>query len=199
MVYQFREEVGTAKKAAMGEMYHLAKEHIRAGERLVNFASGHPDPEVFPDKIIRKYVSRAVVEYDDTSFSYDPAGYVLLRGVLREFVNQKGATVKPEDDLLVTYGSTEAVYLAASVFVGRGDRVIVEVPSYVNAIKVFELLGAQVVGVPVEEDGVNLEALENTIKCGGGGYALFIRSRISGIPRALRCPVKNVRKYMSSY
>lgn len=196
MVYQFREEVRAARKAAMGEMYRLAQEHMETGERLVNFASGHPDPEVFPDKIIRKYLSQAVTEYDDTSFLYEPAGYEPLRGALREFANRRGTVVKPSDGLLVTYGSTEAVYLAASVFVSRGDRVIVEEPSYVNALKAFELLGAEVVGIPVEEDGVNLEALENTMKY-GGGYLFSTLFQTLGIPRALRCPDKNVRKCMN--
>lgn len=75
-------------------------------------------------------------------------------------------TVKTEDDLIITYGSVEAIFLTASALVGRGDKVIVEIPSYVNAIKSFQIQGAEVLGVSMEEDGVNLDELELAMKKG---------------------------------
>ena len=62
MNYQFRDEVRNAKKAAMGEMYHLAKENLSSEDKLINFASGHPSMEVFQDKMIKKYMTLAMEE-----------------------------------------------------------------------------------------------------------------------------------------
>lgn len=167
MNYHFRKEVQEAKKAAMGEMYHLAKESLKDGDRLINFASGHPSTDVFQDEFLKKYMNIAMESGAKDILQYGAhAGYMPLRNSFRQFVNEKGLTAKEEDDLIITYGSVEAIYLASSVFVSRGDKVIVEVPSYVNAIKSFQIQGADVIGVGLEEDGVNLEELEAAMKQG---------------------------------
>lgn len=189
MNYQFRNEVTGIKKAAMGEMFQLAKEHLEDKGKLINFASGHPSTEVFQEKLIRKYINLAVEKCDQNSFEYDIQGYEPLMHVLKAFVNQKGNTIKTEDDLLITYGSTEAVYLAASALVGYGDKVVVEVPSYVNAIKSFRLLGGEVIGVHMEDDGVNIDELENIMKC-GGGVSLFYTIPNFGNPSGITMSLK---------
>lgn len=196
MNYQFRNEVADMKKAAMGEMFQMAKENLDDKGKLINFASGHPATEVFQDRLIRKYINMAVEKSDEAHFEYDIQGYEPLIHVLKGFVNQKGNTIKTEDDLLITYGSTEAVYLAASALVGYGDKVVVEVPSYVNTIKSFQLLGGEIIGVHMEEDGVNIEELENIMNA-GGGYHCFIQSPTLEILLESLCPLKSARQYMN--
>lgn len=171
MDYQFREEVCSAKKAAMGEMFNLAKKNIKTGDKLINFASGHPSTDVFQDKLIKKYMNLAVDEIGKNEFHYDTYyGYEPLRKSLKKFINTKGNVIKQDDDLMITYGSTEAVFLTASALIDSGDKVIVEMPSYVNAIKAFQLLGGEVIGVRMEDDGVDLEELEKIMR---GGVKLF--------------------------
>ena len=164
MEYQFKDEVRNAKRAAMGEMFHLAKAHLGEQDRLINFASGHPSTEVFQDAFIKKYINTAMKEADKDMFQYGAhVGYEPLRQVFRQFANKKGNVIKSDDKLIITYGSVEAIFLTAFALVGRGDKVIVENPSYVNAIKAFQLLGAEVVGVSMEEAGVNLDELEKAM------------------------------------
>ena len=123
MDYRFREEVLAARKAAMGEMVSLAKENLREEDKLINFASGHPSTEALQDQMIRKYISLAMEESDKELFQYGPhAGYMPLRKTLIQFRNQKGEFVKHSDDLLITYGSTEAVFLAACALLAPGDK-----------------------------------------------------------------------------
>lgn len=195
MNYQFRREVQTAQKAAMGEMFHLAKAHLKAGEKLINFASGHPSTDVFQDKFLKKYINLAMEDGAKDILQYGAhAGYMPLRRAFRQFVNEKGMTVKEEDDLIITYGSVEGIFLATSVLVSRGDKVIVEVPSYVNAIKSFQLQGADVVGVSMEEDGTNLEELEEAMK---KGAKFFILCQILEILQESQCLWQSGRRYMS--
>lgn len=168
MIFQFREEIRNVQKAAMGEMFQLAKENLKEGERLINFASGHPSTEIFQDTLIRKYINLAMEEKGKELLQYGAhAGYLPLRNFLTQFINQSGAIVGEEDELVITYGSTEALFLTASAMVGVGDKVIMEVPSYVNAIKAFQILGADIIGVRTEEDGVNLNELEQAMRKGG--------------------------------
>jgi len=167
MNYQFRSEVQNAKKAAMGEIFNLAKENLKEGDRLINFASGHPSTDVFQDDLLKKYLDLAMESGAKDILQYGAhAGYMPLRNSFRQFANERGMTVKKEDDLIITYGSTEAIFLTAYAFLSKGDKVIVEVPSYVNAIKSFQIQGAEVIGVGMEEDGVNLEELELAMKRG---------------------------------
>lgn len=167
MDYRFRDEVFNAKKAAMGEMYNLAKEHLRDGDKLINFASGHPSTEVFQDKLIKRYLNLTMEVAEKDILQYGAhAGYLPLRQTFKKFVNEKGNVVKPEDDLIITYGSVEAIFLTALALVNKGDKVIVEVPSYVNAIKSFQIQGAEVIGVPMQDDGVDLEKLESAMRQG---------------------------------
>ena len=161
MNYQFRDEVRNAKKAAMGEMFNLAKENMKPGDKLINFASGHPSTEVFQDEMIKKYMNLAMYEAEKDILQYGAhAGYMPLRKSFIKFINEKGEIVKPGNDLIITYGAVEAIFLTASSLINPGDKVVVEVPSYVNAIKSFQILGAEVIGVHMENDGVNLEELE---------------------------------------
>jgi len=161
MDYRFRNEIRDAERAAMGEMYRLAKENLKDGDKLINFASGHPATEVFQDDFIKKYINLTMEEAGKDMFQYGAhAGYMPLRETFKKFVNTKGNVVKQGDDLVITYGSVEAIFLATFVLVEPGDKVVVEIPSYVNAIKSFQLQGAEILGVPMEEDGVNLQGLE---------------------------------------
>lgn len=173
MDYQFRNEVLGAKKAAMGKMVNLAKENLKTGDRLINFASGHPSVEIFQREIIKKYMELAAESFNEDIFQYNEFGFIPLRKSLTKFLNDKGNVVKQRDELMIIHGSTEAVFLSASAFVGVGDKVVVEMPSYVNAIEAFRTLGAEIIGVPVENDGVNVEQLENILKSYRGGVKLF--------------------------
>lgn len=167
MIYRFRDEVRNAKKAAMGEMFQLAKENLKEGDRLINFASGHPSTEIFQDELIKKYINLAMEEKGKDILQYGAhAGYLPLRNSLAQFINKKGDIVGKDDDLIITYGSTEALFLVASAMLTVGDKVIIEIPSYVNAIKTFQILGADIIGVHMEEDGVNLDELEQAMKKG---------------------------------
>lgn len=174
MNYQFRDEVRNAKKAAMGEMFNLAKMNMKPGDKLINFASGHPSTEVFQDEMIKKYMNLAMEEAEKDILQYGAhAGYMPLRKSFTKFINEKGDIVKPGDDLIITYGAVEAIFLTASSLINPGDKVVVEVPSYVNAIKSFQILGAEVMGVHMEKDGVNLEELEKTMQGGGCEAVLY--------------------------
>ncbi len=86
------------------------------------------------------------------------AGYLPLRLLLAE---QYGVA---EDQVLVGNGSLHLQDLLAAILVKQGDVVLVEQPSYDRAIRTFRRRGAKVIGIPLEQDGVNLEALEKAIK-----------------------------------
>lgn len=89
----------------------------------------------------------------------DPQGHPRLRQALCDLVIQvRGITASPAE-LSVVRGSTHGLYLAARALCAPGDVVAVEVPGYQPAWKTLELAGATVVPVPIDGDGLNVDAL----------------------------------------
>lgn len=171
MEYKFKTEVVNAQKAAMGEVYNIAKKNLGAGDKLINFASGHPDTNIFQNELLEKYLIKALHEGEKDILQYGPhIGYEPLRKQFKRFANAKGNVVSDEDEVMITYGNVEGIFLSASALLNKGDRVIVEEPSYVNAIKAFELVGASLKSVKQDSDGVNLEELEHEMSKGAKIY-----------------------------
>jgi DNA-binding transcriptional MocR family regulator len=93
---------------------------------------------------------------------YVPLGLPELRRSIAGHVAGWGLPTSP-DQVLVTSGAQQAIGLAASLFLERGDSVVVENPTYLGAIDIFAAQGAHLVPVPVGEGGVNVEALRDAI------------------------------------
>src|SRR5918995_6767706 len=64
----------------------------------------------------------------------------------------------------ITSGCQQGIDLAAKVFVGPGDAVLVEQPSFLGALEAFRARGARIVGVPIEDDGLRVDALPALIQ-----------------------------------
>src|ERR1051326_7420703 len=90
-------------------------------------------------------------------------GYPPLRAAIASLLEQRGMTVEASS-VCVTSGCQQGIDLAAKVFVGPGDAVLVEQPSFLGALEAFRARGARIVGVPIETDGLRIEALPALIQ-----------------------------------
>ena len=187
MQYQFREPVKVAHKAAMGRLYNLAKKSAGEETHIINFASGHPDSEIIRADLLQKYIMEAVSENQNDFYQYGShIGFAPLRDILKDYENHHGKRVRSRDEVMITYGSTEGISLVSMAMVNPGDRVLVEEPSYVNAIKSFRMYGATVVGIPLQNDGVDLDILENEMRKGAKFfYTIPNFSNTTGITTSL--------------
>jgi DNA-binding transcriptional MocR family regulator len=93
---------------------------------------------------------------------YIPMGLPQLRKAIAGHVAGWGLPSSP-DQVLVTSGAQQAIGLAASLFLERGDAVVIENPTYLGAIDIFAAQGARLVPVPVNEGGVNVEGLREAV------------------------------------
>jgi DNA-binding transcriptional MocR family regulator len=89
-------------------------------------------------------------------------GYGPLREQIAGFMNSKGAATAPEQ-LIVTTGSQQALDLLGKTLVGPGDKVIVEGPTFLATIQCFRLYGAELISAPLDEEGVDVDRLEQLI------------------------------------
>jgi 2-aminoadipate transaminase len=131
----------------------------QVGSEQIFFTRGVPAIEALPNQLISDCM-QAVLEGPDgrTILQYGHnGGYLPLRRMLGE---QYGVSA---DQILVGNGSLHLQDLLAAMVVAPGDVVLVEEPSYDRAIKTFKRRGATVIGIPLEQDGVNLAALEKAL------------------------------------
>ncbi|GAC1355360.1 MAG: PLP-dependent aminotransferase family protein [Ktedonobacteraceae bacterium] len=129
------------------------------GTEQILFTRGVPAVEALPTKLLSECF-QAVLEAPDgwsvLQYGHN-GGYLPLRRLLAEQYN-----VSP-DQIIVGNGSLHLQDILSALTIKQGDVVFVEQPSYDRAIKTFRRRGAKVIGIPLEHDGVNIEALEKAI------------------------------------
>ncbi len=127
---------------------------------------GFPDITLVPvSAMLKEY--RGALDYSSLktlNSGWELAGATEFRDALCDFLNQtRGIDIKVEN-LLSTRGAQMAIYVAASLIVKPGDKVIVSEPSYFFANMLFESLGAELIRVPVDNHGMDTEKVEDALK-----------------------------------
>jgi len=130
-----------------------------------SLAGGWPDPAKFPIEAIRRIFDDLMVKHGDLLLQYGSTeGLEDLRQVLAERMKTDGLIDAAADNLIITHGSAQGMHLAAQVFIDREDVVIVGLPTYFGGPGAVHSRGGQVVGVPVDRDGLNTHRLGQEIK-----------------------------------
>lgn len=129
---------------------------------MISFAGGNPSPRTFPSGEIAEIARSLVLEQGARVLQYgETRGVRSFLDVLRELNAQ---LMKPDDDVITLSGSSQGIDLFARTYLDDGDCVLVEGPTFLGAIQTIRLAGGRVVSVPLEDDGVNLEALRAQIR-----------------------------------
>ena len=130
---------------------------------IISFAGGFPDPALFDVQGIRQSADAVLADNPGPVLQYGATeGYQPLREGIAAFMKAKGATVAPEG-LIVTTGSQQALDLIGKTMISPGDNVIVEAPTFLATIQCFRLYGANLIGAPIDADGVRVDLLEALI------------------------------------
>lgn len=125
-----------------------------------NFNVGVPDIRLFPLETWRRLTARNIRLATIGSGQYgEPAGNRGLRAAIARYAGVARSVRAGTDDVLVTQGAQQAIDLVGRVLVEPGDLVAVEEPGYPPARQAFQTLGARVVGVPVDVEGLDVAAI----------------------------------------
>ncbi|MFF9040978.1 PLP-dependent aminotransferase family protein [Streptomyces sp. NPDC014892] len=132
--------------------------------RTVHFSRGIPPLEAIPSAAIAEHTSAILAAEPDRVFQYAPIGHHTGDQELREQLG-KFHSVDPER-VFVTNGSLQALDLLAAHLLRDAvrPRVLVEAPTYDRAVQIFERHGAQVSGVPLRHDGIDVDALRERLR-----------------------------------
>jgi 2-aminoadipate transaminase len=134
---------------------------------LISFAGGFPDPLTFPRERAAALLAEFAAAGEVRAFQYAPtrglAGTLdALAGRLEAVQGRRPA----DDELLITSGAIEGLELVVKSFLDRGDLVVVEGPTYLGAIMAFRGFEADVVAVPMDERGLQVDELERRLADG---------------------------------
>ncbi len=133
---------------------------------IISFAGGLPAPELFPVEEIREAVETVLAVRGPQALQYSTTeGYPPLREMLVRHMKRYGIVVDI-DNVLITSGSQQALDLIGKVLINPGDHILMEHPTYLGAIQAFTMYGAEFLTVPIDDDGVIPESLEEGLRAG---------------------------------
>lgn len=139
---------------------------VTANPEVISFAGGLPAPEVFPVAEIEMAADRVLEEHGAQALQYGTTeGHLPLRELLVRHMGRYGIHVTPAN-ILITSGAQQALDLIGKVFINSGDRVLTEEPTYLGALQAFTAYQAQYLPVRMDDDGLDLESLEEALRAG---------------------------------
>lgn len=139
---------------------------------VFNFDQGLAAPETFPNadllRLAREILERdgaAALEYFDADTGYEELvfGYRGLRESLVRLLQERDGKSPDTRGVILTSGSVQAIALAINGYLDPGDVAIVEAASFPYAIRYMEMAGAEVHSVPVDAEGLDVDALETLL------------------------------------
>lgn len=160
MNFTFPKRIAELNPSAIREILKSA-----AGKNVIPFSAGNPAPEAFPTKAIAEISNRILTEEPIAALQYGVTeGYAPLVQHLKGYMKTKYNVGGDGCELLITSGAQQAIELAAKALCEAGDVVVCEDPSFIGSLNSFRSLGLKLVGVSVEDDGMDMEQLEAVLK-----------------------------------
>ena len=160
MEYPVSDKMQSLKPSVIREFFKYA-----ADPTVISLAAGSPATEALPMELSRQMMGDIFAQDLVTALQYSVSeGYPALRATLKSYLGTKHGIIKDFDDLIITSGAQQCMDLVAKVLCNEGDTVLCEDPSFIGALNTFRSYNVNLVGVPLEDDGISVEKLEEALK-----------------------------------
>jgi len=160
MNYTFSNKMNALAPSAIRE---ILKATSQPG--IIPFAAGNPAPEAFPVDAVREISTRLLQERPVDCLQYGiTEGYSPLRERVRADIKARLGIGATHDELIITSGAMQVMDLATKVLCNEGDTIICETPSFIGSLNTFRSYGVQLRGVPMQHDGMDVDALEQALR-----------------------------------
>lgn len=157
--WEFSRVASRVRSSAIRDLLKLTQQ-----PDVISFAGGLPAPELFPVEEIREASDYVLKHKGQFALQYSTTeGYRLLRRFLAKRMTQKGMVVD-EDEVLITGGSQQGLDLLGRLFLEEGDWIVSAQPTYVGAIQAFSAYGTNFHTIPLDEEGLRVELVEEATK-----------------------------------
>jgi len=132
---------------------------------IISFAGGLPNPQSFPVEDLKSIVLSVLDHNAKNALQYGTThGVNELRETLAERSRKEGMKNITAENILITNGSQQALDAVGKIFLNPGDIALVGLPSYLGGINAFRSYEANLVGIPLDKDGMQVDLLEEKIK-----------------------------------
>jgi len=153
------DRVKTMKGSAIREMFKRM-----ADPEIISLAGGNPASELFPADELSKIAGKVLMTSPTLALQYGTTdGYPAMRECARKRA-EKVNSVSENDAILIMTGANQGIDLATKAIINKGDKIVVESPSFIGSLNAFRTYESELLGVKVEDDGMNMEELEETLK-----------------------------------
>ncbi|HLS52682.1 MAG TPA: PLP-dependent aminotransferase family protein [Tissierellaceae bacterium] len=148
-----------------GDMELMVSGVLPISDNSINFASVSPTPDLFPINEFKQALVQVLDRDGGLAFLYpEVTGYEPLRESISKFLFINYKTRVNKDRILITSGGQQGLDIISKTLINQGDLILVENPTYLGALAAFESRGARVVGIPMMEDGIDVDLLESYVK-----------------------------------
>ena len=170
MDYIFSDKVSSLQPSVIREILKFTSD-----PEVISLAAGNPAPEAFPVKEIAGITAKLLADNPINALQYSVTeGYTPLRNRLKERMKKAACFDENSDELIITSGAQQANELACKVLLNEGDTLFCEAPSFIGSLNAFKSYNVNLVGVPMEEDGMKLDALEEALKTANKPKLIYI-------------------------
>lgn len=155
----YSDRVKPMKGSAIREMFKRM-----ADPEIISLAGGNPASELFPADELSKIAGKILMTNPVAALQYGTTdGHPKMKECAIKRAEKVGA-YNTEDEVIITTGANQGIDLAAKALLNKGDKVIVENPSFIGSLNAFRSYECTLVGVDVEADGMNIDMLEESLK-----------------------------------
>ncbi len=160
MEYYISNKMRNMKPSAVREIFKYA-----ADPQVISLSAGTPAVEALPVEAIGQIMNE-IRDHDlHSALLYSVSeGHPPLREALKKYLREEHNSFSDNDDLLIVSGAQQCMDLTAKVLCDEGDTVLCEDPSFVGNLNCIRSYGVNLVGIPMEEDGIDLNRLEQALR-----------------------------------
>lgn len=158
-MYELSKKYAGLKPSAVREILKATSE-----PGMIAFAGGSPATEAFPCEEVKKISAEILEENPVSALVYGVSeGYEPLRKTVKKWLYEREGIGTDDDSVIITAGGTQVMDITTRVLASEGDTVICEDPSFIGSLNCFRSHGCNLVGVPIDDDGMNIDALKEAI------------------------------------
>lgn len=170
MDYSFSNKVTGLQASAIREILKFT-----AFPDVISFAAGNPAPEAFPVNAVEEITRKILTENPVAALQYSiTEGHTPLRETLKKRLGSQNSYNADIDDVIITSGGQQGNELSCKVFLNEGDTLICEFPSFIGSINSFKSYNVNLVGVEMDDEGIDPEKLEATLKANPNTKLIYL-------------------------
>jgi len=156
----YSDRAGKMRKSVIRELLKVAQD-----PEIISFAGGLPNPNSFPITDLEGVIKTVMDKHGKTALQYGTTqGLLELREAIAERSYKDGIKDITAENVIITSGSQQALDSVGKLFLNPGDTALVGSPTYLGGINAFRSYESILKGIPLDEDGMKMDLLEETIK-----------------------------------